>query len=112
MIRARLFLDEAGCIAGFSATGHADKAPRGQDIACAAFSVLVRTAYRSLQGLEGIELRGEAAERGTVDFEVQRPAVDIGKARGIAEFFATGLDDVARDFPDALSVSIERYSEG
>jgi len=112
MIRARLSLDEAGCIVGFGASGHSGIAPRGVDIACAAFSVLARTAYRSLQGLEGIELRGKAEERGQLDFEVRRQPGDIGKARGIAEFLAIGLDDLARDYPDALSITIERYSEG
>lgn len=112
MIRARLSLDEAQCIAGFSASGHAGSAPRGSDIACAAFTALARTAYRSLEGLPGIELRGRAGGRGELDFEVARKSSDPGRARGIADFLAIGLGDLARDYPDALSLTIEHVSEG
>jgi uncharacterized protein len=112
VIRARLSLDADGAIAGFSASGHADKAARGTDIVCAAFTVLARTAYRSLEALPGIGLRGEAERPGVLDFSVPTPARDKGRAVGIADFLATGLADLAREYPDAVAVSIERYSEG
>ena len=112
MIRARLSLDADGAIAGFRASGHADTGPKGVDIVCAAFSVLARTAYRSLEALPGIALRGEAERPGSLDFSVTRPARERERAAGIAVFFATGLGDLARDYPDAVAVTIERSSEG
>lgn len=112
MIRARLSLDAAGCIAAFTASGHAGCAARGNDLVCAAFSTLARTAYRSLEQLPGIEIRGRAEKPGSLDFVVTSPAEDGSRARGVADFFVVGLTDVARDFPDAVVVEIERISEG
>ena len=112
MIRARLSLDSRGAIAAFSASGHAERGSRGDDIVCAAFSVLARTAYRSLEALPGIELRGTAERPGSLDFSVARPARDRELAAGVAVFLATGLGDLARDYPDAVAVTIERDSEG
>jgi len=107
-----LSLDADGAVAAFSASGHADRGGRGTDIVCAAFTVLARTAYRSLEGLAGIELQGEAREPGSLSFSVRRPARDTETARGIAVFFETGLGDLAREYPDAVAVTIERDSEG
>jgi uncharacterized protein len=112
VIHARLSLDADGAIAAFRASGHAERGPRGADIVCAAFSVLARTSYRSLEVLPGIVLRGEAEGPGSLDFSVTSPARDRERAAGIAVFLATGLGDLARDYPDAVSVTIERNSEG
>jgi uncharacterized protein len=112
VIRARLSLDADGAIAAFRASGHAERGPRGVDIVCAAFSVLARTAYRCLEALPGIALQGEAERPGSLDFSVTEPALDRERAAGIAVFLATGLGDLARDYPDAVAVTIERYSEG
>ncbi len=112
MIRARLSLDAAGCISAFTASGHAGCGSRGSDLVCAAFTILARTAFRSLELLPGIEIRGRAERPGSLDFSVLVPADDTGRARGIADFLVCGLTDVARDFPDAVVVEIERSSEG
>jgi uncharacterized protein len=112
VIHARLSLDASGAIAAFRASGHAGQGPRGTDIVCAAFTVLARTAYRSLEGLAGIGLRGAAERPGSLDFEVLRPARDGERAVGIADFFAMGLGDLAREFPESVAVTIERDSEG
>lgn len=111
MIRARLVLDAHGAIRLFSAAGHSGKSLRGYDIVCAAFSAFARTAYRTLEVLPGIELRGEAAEPGAMNFEVLRPAAGTERAAGIADFLVTGLGDLARDYPDAVTLTIERDLE-
>ncbi len=112
MIRARLSLDSGGAIAAFGASGHAERGARGDDIVCAAFTVLARTAYRSLEALPGIGLQGSASRPGSLDFSVTRPPRDRELAVGIAVFLSIGLGDLARDYPDAVAVTIERSSEG
>jgi uncharacterized protein YsxB (DUF464 family) len=107
-----LSLDRFGAIAGFSAQGHAERGSRGTDLACAAFSVLARTAYRSLEALPGIALRGSAGQPGSLDFTVLGPASDGDRAAGIADFLMIGLSDLAREYPDAVALTIERASEG
>ena len=111
MIRARVVLDERGELLSFSASGHAGRFLCGRDVVCAAFSVLVRTAYRALEALPGIELRGEAEGPGRLDFAVLSPALGTEKAAGIADFLLTGLGDLAREYPDAMALTIERDLE-
>jgi uncharacterized protein len=111
VIRARVVLDEHGTLRRFSASGHAGRFVRGRDVVCAAFTVLARTAYRALGAIPGIELRGEAAELGALDFKILRPAAGIERAAGIADFLVTGLGDLAREYPDAVALTIERDLE-
>jgi uncharacterized protein YsxB (DUF464 family) len=108
VIRARLVLDKKGTIRRFEATGHAGTGAPGFDLACAAFSALARSSYRALEALGGIELKGDAAEPGTLHYEVLGSGAETERAAGIADFLVVGLSDLARDFPRALSIEIER----
>jgi len=108
MISAKLVLDEGEGLLSFRATGHAAAGDRGYDIVCAAFSVLARTAYSSLDALPGIELRGSAPEPGSLSFEVRRPPASRERAAGIADFLIAGLSDLARYYPEAVELELER----
>jgi len=111
VIRAKLVLDKGGAVRGFEAEGHAERGSRGYDVVCAAFSVLARTAYRSLEGLPGVRLRGSASEPGSLSFQVLEAAERSALAEGIAVFLITGMGDLARDYPDAVAITIERDLE-
>jgi uncharacterized protein len=111
VIRAKIVLDEEGALLSFEASGHADRGAKGFDVVCAAFSILARTAYRSLEALPGAKLRGRASEPGSMSFELLEPAESVGQAAGIAGFLITGMGDLAREYPDAVAVTIERYLE-
>lgn len=108
MIRARVVLDREGRIRGFEAAGHSERGSRGDDIVCAAFTVLARTAFRALEALPGIELEGTAPEPGSLSFEVLKSAESAERAAGIADSLVLGISDLVRDFPDAVAFSIER----
>lgn len=108
MIRAKVVLDKEGRILGFDAAGHSGSAPRGEDIVCAAFTVLARTAYRALEALPGIELEGAAPEPGSLSFLVHRPAANAERAAGIADSLVIGMSDLAREYPGAVVFTIER----
>jgi uncharacterized protein YsxB (DUF464 family) len=107
MIRASAVLNAGGNLLSFKAAGHA-AGDWGRDIVCAAFSVLARTAYRSLEALPGIELRGSAPEPGDLSFDVLRPASSPERASGIADFLVAGIGDLARDYPDIVEFVVER----
>jgi uncharacterized protein len=111
VIRAKLVLDKEGRVLSFDAAGHAGRSSPGYDIACAAFTVLARTTYRALEGLQGIEIEGRAAEPGSLSFEVLRPAKSAERAAGIADCLVTGMSDLAREYPDAVVITIERDLE-
>jgi uncharacterized protein len=111
VIRAVIALDEKGRVRRFDATGHSGKASPGYDTVCAAFTVLARTAYKALEALPGIEIEGRAPEPGSLSFEVIRSAGDGERAAGIADCLVTGLSDLAREYPEAVALSIERDLE-
>ena len=108
MIRASAVLSSGGTLLAFESAGHAGAGARGADIVCAAFTVLARTAYRSLEGLEGLELRGRAPGPGSLSFEVVKPAASPERAAGIADFLVIGIGDLAREYPGAVEFVIER----
>jgi len=108
VIRAKAILDKEGALLGFDAVGHAESASRGYDVVCAAFSVLARTAFRALEALPGIDLKGTAPEPGLLSFEVLRPAESAERAAGIADCLVAGMLDLARDYPGAVAFSIVR----
>lgn len=60
MIKIKIFRDLTGMVTGFYVTGHANTAPHGQDIVCAAVSALSQTALLGL----GKHLKRE------VDFDI------------------------------------------
>jgi hypothetical protein len=73
--------------------------------------MLARTAYRCLEKLPGSQIRGEAPEPGSLSFELLRAAESAERAAGIADFLITGIGDLARDYPDAVALTIERDLE-
>lgn len=110
MISASAVLDSGANLRSFEATGHAAMGDRGFDMVCAAFSILARTAYRALETLPGIELRGSAPEPGSLSFEVLKPAASVDRAAGIADFLVAGIGDLAREYPGAVEFVVERIS--
>jgi uncharacterized protein YsxB (DUF464 family) len=108
MINVIAVLDAGANLCSFKAEGHAARGDGGYDIVCAAFSVLARTAYRALEALPGIELKGFAPEPGNLSFEVVRPAASVERAAGIADFLVAGIGDLARDYPAAVKFVLAR----
>jgi uncharacterized protein YsxB (DUF464 family) len=108
VVSARLVEDASGGIVSFEGRGHADVAPKGGDPACAAFSVLSRTAWEALDGIEGVDVRGSADKPGELDFRVVSSPEGTGdRIRGITDFLVAGLRGLERDFPGAFRIRIE-----
>ena len=110
MIQARLVLDAEGRPLQFEADGHSGQGPVGNDIVCAAFSVLARSAYEALAGLPGAMVEGSAPARGRLFFAVKRLPRESGeRAAGIADFLLTGISGLEREYPGEVGLTIERY---
>ncbi|MDR2104055.1 MAG: ribosomal-processing cysteine protease Prp [Treponema sp.] len=109
MIHIDMALDEAGLLMSCRVRGHAGAGPRGGDIVCAAVSVLLRTALRTLSGREGILVRGGAPERGALWLETgyTRKGRDFLSAAGA--FLMEGLKSVSEEYPDYCTLHI--YTE-
>jgi uncharacterized protein len=110
VIEAKLVLDADSCIVRFEASGHASHGPRGEDIVCAAFTVLARTAFETLAALPGLDVSGSAPERGSLSFAVRCLPPELReRAAGIADFLQVGISGLEREYPGAIGLTIERY---
>jgi uncharacterized protein YsxB (DUF464 family) len=110
VIEAKAELDAEGRLCRFEASGHAGHGRRGQDIVCAAFTVLARTAYESLAALPGAAIEGSAGAPGSLRFAVRR--IDEGsgeRAIGIADFLLAGISGLEREYPGEVALTIERH---
>jgi uncharacterized protein YsxB (DUF464 family) len=112
MIEIDAVLDEAGLLRSCKVTGHAGAGKRGSDIVCAAVSVLMRTALRTLSGREGITVRGGAPERGVFWLETDYVAAGRAFLGAAGDFLIEGLQSVSRDYPDYCKskVTIQRFA--
>lgn len=106
MIDVDVVVDADGLLKSVRVEGHAGAGPKGGDVVCAAVSILSRTALRTLSAAEGVSVRGEAAEPGSLSFEAAcRPsgAAFLGAATA---FLREGYASIAADYPDHCSVRI------
>jgi uncharacterized protein YsxB (DUF464 family) len=111
MVRVEAALDRTGLFRACRVEGHAGTGQRGR-VACAAVSVLVRTALRTLSGRKGIAVRGDAPERGLLWMEVDYTEEGREFLAAAGTFLIEGLVSVSEDFPDYCKVDIQRDSAG
>jgi len=99
MIEITALLDKNGIVRSCKASGHAGAGKTGNDIVCAAVSVLMRTAVNVLSGKKGITIHNDAPEKGQLYMEVDYEAEgkDFLFAAGV--FLIEGLKSVAQEFP-------------
>jgi uncharacterized protein YsxB (DUF464 family) len=108
MIHVEATLDEAGLLRSCRIHGHAGAGPKGEDIVCAAVSVLAGTALRLLSRQEGIRVRGEAPERGILNMEIDYAADGRDFLSGAGAFLLEGLQSVAGEYPEYCVMNITK----
>ncbi|MDR3160841.1 MAG: ribosomal-processing cysteine protease Prp [Spirochaetaceae bacterium] len=107
MIRISAVLDEAGILRACTVTGHAGAGPWGEDVVCAAVSILTRTALRTLLDREGISVRGEnTPERGIFQMELDYTGAGREFLAAVGLFLMEGLVSVCEDYPDYCVMTI------
>ena len=99
---------KTGVLVGCTAEGHARYAERGSDIVCSAVTVLIRTTLRVLSGLPAVNLETDTSKRGFIRFRVLKgfPSEVEEKLKYAGDFLQTGLESVAKEFPDNLKLVI------
>ncbi|HNY22741.1 MAG TPA: ribosomal-processing cysteine protease Prp [Treponemataceae bacterium] len=108
MISVDVSLGDRGNLVSASATGHAGKGKRGEDIVCAAVTVLLRTTLAVLSS-NGVESSADTAGRGSLAFRVTALREgDIPFLRYAADFLLEGLGSLAREYPDAVELRVQR----
>jgi uncharacterized protein YsxB (DUF464 family) len=106
MISVDAVFDKAGLLRSCRVEGHAGAGKKGADIVCAAVSVLVRTALKTLSGKQGITVRGDAPERGLLWMETEYTAEGREYLSAAGDFLMGGLKSVADEFPENCMVTI------
>ncbi|MFC6207994.1 ribosomal-processing cysteine protease Prp [Levilactobacillus tongjiangensis] len=96
----------ANRIDSFQITGHADSGEYGQDIVCAAVSVLTITTVNALQRIAEIPIEVDNRDQEGGYLEVHLPpkleATTELKGQTLLQSFADGLRDVATNYADYI----------
>jgi uncharacterized protein YsxB (DUF464 family) len=109
LIAIRVAIDREGRIREVSASGHEGGSKRGEAIACAGCTMILRTAFETLAGAEAVRIAGTAPEPGSLSFVVGEYGEATAEwARGIADFTLAGLVSLERDFPGQFDIVVER----
>lgn len=95
MIRVSTMHRGLDCVS-FAIEGHADAAPYGQDLVCAAVSVIVQTSCLALEQIAGIQAEVKPGD-------VRWSGVPTRTANVIIETMLIGLKELARDHPDHVT---------
>jgi uncharacterized protein YsxB (DUF464 family) len=110
VVRIDIRLDQQKALRGFSVSGHAGSGPRGEDIVCAAVTVLFRTAARLLELQPDIRIRGSASEKGRMELQIEElPARRRRWIEGLSDFLVRGSRDLQEENPKAIAL---RVTEG
>ena len=99
------FLRDARGLCGIRVSGHAGYAPAGEDIVCAAASVLITTCANALESVAGI--RPDVSQK-PVMIQVALPGglspADEHDARVILRTAEQGFRDIAAQYPSYLQI--------
>jgi uncharacterized protein YsxB (DUF464 family) len=104
MVTITVFVTENGDYAGYRFEGHADSAPYGEDLVCAAASILAVITENSLE-VQHIPHQGQA-QSGLV--WVQVPVLKDQKqhitAQAVLTTLAVGAKQLAKSYPKYITV--------
>ena len=105
MISVLLTCGKDGTLASCRAQGHAYFAEKGGDIVCSAVTVLLRTTMQALSETEGVFVRADASERGSLDFDVSAESAPALVYAG--RFLEAGLASLVREYPRNVELKIQ-----
>ncbi len=101
MVRIEIYRNSSNAITGFSVTGHANTAPHGQDIVCAAVSVLAQTAVLGLERHLGRSVHLDIAS-GKLKVELDSAPDDLTGA--VLETMLLGLKEIVQINPKSVRI--------
>ncbi|MPN12013.1 hypothetical protein SDC9_159323 [bioreactor metagenome] len=101
MITIDIFRNQAQAIDGFSVKGHADTAPHGQDIVCAAVSALTQTSILGIERYLGREIELDI-KSGNLKLELLLPPDSLTSA--ILETMLLGLTEIAKQHSRSVRI--------
>ncbi len=107
ILEIHLCLDSNNIIKYVTAEGHAGETPAGANIICAAVSVLIRSAYRTIVKNSKVEACITAKDEGSLYFRViQYQDSQNSWLKGITDYLITGIKDIETESPDSIKITI------
>lgn len=101
-----------GFIKGFMIKGHAGYRPRGEDIVCAAVSMLAQTTLIGLHKFVGDNLKYVIDDKGEIRCTLSDELTDTQKlqSEAILETMVTGLKNLQSDYSGYIRVFRRRWT--
>ncbi|MEC9488138.1 MAG: ribosomal-processing cysteine protease Prp [Halanaerobium sp.] len=106
MVKVIIEYNNKGEVAGFCGQGHASYAPHGEDIVCAAISVLLQTTLLGLLEVAGVTARYEK-EEGNLTCKLNPEETGNEKAQTLLQTMKLGLLQIEEDHPEYLVIREE-----
>ena len=110
LIEIEAVVDDSGVLRSCTASGHAGAGKTGTDIVCAAVSVLLRAAVRTLSGRKGITVLCDAPDPGFLKLEADYTAEGKDFLYSAGLFLTEGLASVAEEYPHYCKINIYKTS--
>lgn len=111
MIKVTIKLSAQTGVEQFEMIGHADSGPYGQDIVCAAASVLAINTINSVEQIAGVkpETRMDEDNGGllTAKFPKVSNRDQLLQMQAILKSFVIGMQDVARNYSQFVKINIQ-----
>jgi hypothetical protein len=104
MIVVNIKRDKKGNITSFFAKGHAEAAPHGEDIVCAAVSAILQTAVFGLTKHLNLEPKVEVND-GWLNCQLSSIKAQEDEVRAILETMFIGLKETADVYSEYIKVS-------
>lgn len=108
MIRIEIYRTLQGEINGFQVKGHAGMAEKGQDIVCAAVSVLTQTVVLGLTKYLGLQPKVKRKDGYLACLLSQREQIETDTVQAIFETMALGLEEIVGQYPDFVRMEEHR----
>jgi uncharacterized protein YsxB (DUF464 family) len=98
--------DSAGRFCGFTSSGHAGFAKKGNDVACAAISVLTLTAVIALERLTILQPKVRQDTNQTIlECNWTNEPTQVERSDLIMEIMLLGLREIQKQYPKHLRIS-------
>lgn len=101
MISIKVAVNEGKAICGVTVSGHANLAPKGQDIVCAGVSSLVQTAALGVKRHLRRKIILEVSE-GYLCLELKDVPDELTEA--VLQTMVIGLKEIAKIYPDSVQI--------
>ena len=107
ILKIDICLNSNNIIKYVTAEGHAGETLARENIICAAVSVLIRSAYRTIVKNSKVEACITAKNEGSLYFRViQYEDSQIEWLKGITDYLMTGIKDIETESPDSIKIII------